>query len=118
MGESFPTLVMQGGVAMRSDGNDPLRVMARHVFPNAVSTLVVIATLYIANAIRTEAGLSFLGLGVPPPTPSWGNILSEGRQFIKCCPWVTTFSGLAIISPFSSWERSLRRPFSMFWPSA
>ena len=71
--------------------------MSRHVFPNAVSTLVVIATLYIANAIRTEAGLSFLGLGVPPPTPSWGNILSEGRQFIKCCHWLTTFSGLAIM---------------------
>lgn len=84
-------------MAARAIGSSQLRVMARHVFPNAVSTLVVIATLYIANAIRTEAGLSFLGLGVPPPTPSWGNILSEGRQFIKCCPWLTTFSGLAIM---------------------
>jgi peptide/nickel transport system permease protein len=84
-------------MAARAIGGSPFRVMARHVFPNAVSTLVVIATLYIANAIRTEAGLSFLGLGVPPPTPSWGNILSEGRQFIKCCPWLTTFSGLAIM---------------------
>jgi len=59
--------------------------------------LVVVATLYIATAIRTEAGLAFLGLGIPPPTPSWGNILSEGRQYIKCCPWITTFSGLAIM---------------------
>ncbi|PON13253.1 hypothetical protein C2W62_35330 [Candidatus Entotheonella serta] len=84
-------------MAARAIGSTPVRVMARHVFPNAVSTLVVIATLYIANAIRTEAGLSFLGLGVPPPTPSWGNILSEGRQFIKCCAWLTTFSGLAIM---------------------
>ncbi len=84
-------------MAARAIGSSPIRVMARHVFPNAISTLVVIATLYIANAIRTEAGLSFLGLGVPPPTPSWGNILSEGRQFIKCCPWLTTFSGLAIM---------------------
>ena len=84
-------------MAARAIGSSQIRVMARHVFPNAVSTLVVIATLYIANAIRTEAGLSFLGLGVPPPTPSWGNILSEGRQFIKCCPWLTTFSGLAIM---------------------
>ena len=49
------------------------------------------------TAIRTEASLSFLGLGIPPPTPSWGNILSEGRQYIKCCPWITTFSGLAIM---------------------
>ena len=84
-------------MAARALGGSQVRVMLRHVFPNAVSTLIVIATLYIANAIRTEAGLSFLGLGVPPPTPSWGNILSEGRQYIKCCPWLTTFSGLAIM---------------------
>jgi peptide/nickel transport system permease protein len=84
-------------MAARGIGAGQLRVMARHVFPNALYGLVVVATLYIATAIRTEAGLSFLGLGVPPPTPSWGNILSEGRQYIKCCPWITTFSGLAIM---------------------
>ena len=84
-------------LAARSLGSGQLRVMARHVFPNALYALVVVATLYIATAIRTEAGLSFLGLGVPPPTPSWGNILSDGRQYIKCCPWITTFSGLAIM---------------------
>jgi peptide/nickel transport system permease protein len=84
-------------LAARAIGNGQLRVMARHVFPNALYALVVVATLYIATAIRTEAGLSFLGLGIPPPTPSWGNILSEGRQYIKCCPWITTFSGLAIM---------------------
>jgi peptide/nickel transport system permease protein len=84
-------------LAARGIGAGQLRVMARHVFPNALYALVVVATLYIATAIRTEAGLSFLGLGIPPPTPSWGNILSEGRQYIKCCPWITTFSGLAIM---------------------
>ena len=84
-------------LAARALGTGQLRVMARHVFPNTVYALVVVATLYIATAIRTEAGLSFLGLGIPPPTPSWGNILSEGRQYIKCCPWITTFSGLAIM---------------------
>ncbi len=84
-------------LAAQAVGNSRLRIMARHVFPNTLSTLLVIATLYIANAIRTEAGLSFLGLGVPPPTPSWGNILSEGRQYIRCCPWLTTFSGFAIM---------------------
>jgi peptide/nickel transport system permease protein len=84
-------------LAARAIGSGQLRVMARHVFPNALYALVVVATLYIATAIRTEAGLSFLGLGIPPPTPSWGNILSEGRQYIKCCPWITTFSGLAIM---------------------
>jgi peptide/nickel transport system permease protein len=84
-------------LAARALGVGQLRVMARHVFPNTVYALVVVASLYIATAIRTEAGLSFLGLGIPPPTPSWGNILSEGRQYIKCCPWITTFSGLAIM---------------------
>jgi len=84
-------------LAARALGSGQLRVMARHVFPNALYALVVVATLYIATAIRTEAGLSFLGLGIPPPTPTWGNILSEGRQYIKCCPWITTFSGLAIM---------------------
>jgi len=84
-------------LAARALGSGQLRVMARHVFPNALYALVVVATLYIATAIRTEAGLSFLGFGIPPPTPSWGNILSEGRQYIKCCPWITTFSGLAIM---------------------
>jgi peptide/nickel transport system permease protein len=84
-------------LAARALGSGQLRVMARHVFPNTVYALVVVASLYIATAIRTEAGLSFLGLGIPPPTPSWGNILSEGRQYIKCCPWITTFSGLAIM---------------------
>ena len=84
-------------LAARALGGGQLRVMARHVFPNALYALVVVATLYIATAIRTEASLSFLGLGIPPPTPSWGNILSEGRQYIKCCPWLTTFSGLAVM---------------------
>ena len=84
-------------MAARALGSSQTRVMLRHVFPNAVSTLVVIGTLYIAQAIRTEATLSFLGLGVPLPTPSWGNIISEGRQFVKCCPWLTTFSGVAIM---------------------
>ena len=84
-------------MAARAIGSGQLRVMVRHVFPNALYALVVVATLYIATAIRTEASLSFLGLGIPPPTPSWGNILSEGRQYIKCCPWITTFSGLAIM---------------------
>jgi peptide/nickel transport system permease protein len=84
-------------MAARGIGAGQLRVMARHVFPNALYGLIVVATLYIATAIRTEAGLSFLGLGVPPPTATWGNILSEGRQYIKCCPWITTFSGLAIM---------------------
>jgi len=84
-------------MAAQAIGAGQLRLMGRHVFPNALYALIVVATLYIATAIRTEASLSFLGLGVPPPTPTWGNILSDGRQYIKCCPWITTFSGLAIM---------------------
>jgi peptide/nickel transport system permease protein len=84
-------------MAGRAAGGGSLHIMIRHLFPNMVSTLVVVASLYVATAIRTEAGLSFLGLGVPPPAPSWGNILSEGREYIKCCPWLTAFSGLAIM---------------------
>ena len=84
-------------MAARALGCSQGRIMLRHILPNAISTIVVIATLDIASAIRTEASLSFLGLGVPPPAPSWGNILSEGRQFIKCCWWLTTFSGFAIM---------------------
>src|SRR2546423_8198893 len=84
-------------MAARALGCTPVRIMLHHILPNAISTLVVIATLDIASAIRTEAGLSFLGLGGPPPTPSWGNILSEGRQYIQRCTWLTTYSGLAIM---------------------
>ncbi|HXH09806.1 MAG TPA: ABC transporter permease [Alphaproteobacteria bacterium] len=84
-------------MAGKAAGGGSLYLMLRHLFPNMLSTLVVVASLYVATSIRTEAGLSFLGLGVPPPAPSWGNILSEGREYIKCCPWLTGFSGLAIM---------------------
>ena len=73
-------------MAARALGSGQLRVMARHVFPTALYALVVVATLYIATAIRTEASLSFLGLGIPPPTPSWGNILSEGPAVHQVLP--------------------------------
>jgi ABC-type dipeptide/oligopeptide/nickel transport system permease subunit len=96
-------------MAARALGSGQLRVMARHVFPNALYALVVVGTLYIATAIRTEASLSFLGFGIPPPTPSWGNILSEGRQYIKCCPWITTFSGLAIMLAVLAFNPRRRR---------
>jgi peptide/nickel transport system permease protein len=84
-------------IAGLAAGGGSLYIMIRHLLPNMVSTLVVVASLYVATAIRTEAGLSFLGLGVPPPAPSWGNILSEGREYMKCCPWLTAFSGLAMM---------------------
>jgi ABC-type dipeptide/oligopeptide/nickel transport system permease subunit len=61
-----------------------------------MAPLIVVTTISVANAILIEAALSFLGLGVPPPAPSWGNILSDGRNFISQAPWLTIFPGLAI----------------------
>jgi peptide/nickel transport system permease protein len=84
-------------LAARCLGIGDRRIIVRHIMPNAFAPLIALITFSVGAAILTEAGLSFLGLGVPPPTASWGNILSEGRQFIKCCPWLTTFSGLSIM---------------------
>lgn len=78
-------------------GASSLRIMFRHLLPNAMTGAVVFATLSIGAAILTEATLSFLGLGVPPPTPTWGNIVAEGRRFLLCSPWITVFPGLAIM---------------------
>ncbi len=78
-------------------GASSMRIMFRHLLPNAMTGAVVFATLSIGAAILTEATLSFLGLGVPPPTPSWGNIVAEGRRFLLCSPWITVFPGLAIM---------------------
>jgi hypothetical protein len=84
-------------MAATAMGERQVRVLFRHLLPNALATLFVMATLYIATAIRTEASLSFLGLGVPLPAPSWGNILSEGQSHVGQAPRVTGFSGLAIL---------------------
>ncbi len=78
-------------------GASSLRVMFHHLLPNAMTGAVVFATLSVGAAILTEATLSFLGLGVPPPTPTWGNIVAEGRRFLLDSPWITVFPGLAIM---------------------
>lgn len=72
-------------------------VIWRHILPNVIAPITVEATFGVASAILAEAGLSFLGLGVQPPTPSWGAMLSEGRQFLLIAPHLTTFPGLAIM---------------------
>jgi len=72
-------------------------VLARHVLPNILGPLVVIATLGVAGAIIAGAALSFLGLGAQPPTPEWGLILSEGRSYLRNAWWITTFPGVAIM---------------------
>jgi len=68
-----------------------------HVLPNALSPVLVAATLGVAGAILTESALSFLGIGVQPPTPSWGNILTSGKDYIEFAWWLSLFPGLAIL---------------------
>jgi len=73
------------------------RILLRHILPNTLAPVIVFATLGIGNTILVEAGLSFLGLGVPPPTPSWGSIVNEGRDSLLSAWWIATFPGLAIV---------------------
>lgn len=78
-------------------GSPPVRLLLVHILPNAISPVVVEATFGIARAIVAEAGLSFLGLGVAPPAPSWGAMINEGRHFLFVAPHLTTVPGLAIM---------------------
>ena len=82
--------------AARSIGCGNLRLTVRHVFPNIVTPILILSTLGIASAILIGASLSFLGLGAQPPTPEWGAILSQGRQYMRRAWWIMTFPGLAI----------------------
>jgi len=84
-------------MAARCIGCSDKRVIFRHILPNAVSPALVAATLGIAGAILTESALSFLGIGVQPPTPSWGNILTSGKDYIEFAWWLSLFPGLAIL---------------------
>ena len=83
--------------AARALGLNDFRIIFRHMMPNAVAPVLVSATIGIATAILTEAGLSFLGFGVPPPHATWGNILSDGKRFIFDAPWLTFVPGIAIL---------------------
>lgn len=83
--------------AARALGISDMRIIFRHIMPNAVAPVLVSATLGIASAVLTEAGLSFLGFGVPPPHATWGNILSDGKDFIFDAPWLTFAPGLVIL---------------------
>jgi len=82
--------------AARALGAEDGRVIFRHILPNALAAIIVSATLGVAGAILTESGLSFLGLGVQPPTPSWGNMLFEGKSYFRQAWWIAVFPGLAI----------------------
>jgi ABC-type dipeptide/oligopeptide/nickel transport system permease subunit len=82
--------------AARSVGAGSLRIMARHLLPNVIPTLIVLATLHLGDAILQTATLSFLGLGAQPPTPEWGAMLNDGRDYMRYAPWMMLFPGLAL----------------------
>ena len=84
--------------AIRALGARDIRVMLQHVLPNVIAPVVIAATLGVAGAIMAEAALSFLGLGVPPPTPSWGSMIADGRDLdqLRRAPWTSVVPGVAI----------------------
>jgi len=84
--------------AIRALGAGDLRIMRQHVLPNVIAPVVIAATLGVAGAIMAEAALSFLGLGVPPPAPSWGSMIADGRDLdqLRRAPWTSVFPGMAI----------------------
>ncbi|OFK23348.1 ABC transporter permease [Olsenella sp. HMSC062G07] len=83
--------------AARSMGASDARIIMRHIFPNSVASIVVYSTMNIGGAILTEAALSFLGMGVVPPDPSWGILIEDGQKFIATQPWLMIMPGLAIL---------------------
>lgn len=84
--------------AARAMGASDLRIIARHIFPNSVATIVVYATMNIGGAILTESALSYLGMGITPPNPSWGVMIQDGQQYLATSPWLMIMPGLAILT--------------------
>ena len=83
--------------AARALGGSSARIVVRHLLPNVLTPVIILATLRVASVIVWESGLSFLGLSVPPPTPTWGRMLSDGRAYLANAWWTATFPGLAIM---------------------
>jgi ABC-type dipeptide/oligopeptide/nickel transport system permease subunit len=96
-GETLAAREMEYVEAARAIGASRRTIMLREVLPNIISPVIVVATMRIAQVIILEASLSFLGLGVQPPTPSWGAMVADGRSFMLDAWWVSTFPGLAIL---------------------
>lgn len=84
--------------AARAMGASDFRIIVRHIFPNAVASIVVYATMNIGGAILTESALSYLGMGVVPPDPSWGTLIQDGQQYLQTQPWLMLLPGLAILT--------------------
>jgi peptide/nickel transport system permease protein len=97
-------------------GASPLRILAQHMFPNIFNSVVVLSTLQVGWAIVVESALSFLGAGIPPPTPTWGNLVAEGRDVLDSAWWISVFPGLAIMlvvlsfNLFGDWLRDVLDP--------
>jgi peptide/nickel transport system permease protein len=102
--------------SVRALGGSDNRILFRHILPNILSPVIVLATLDLARLIILESTLSFLGLGVQPPSPSWGGMLGQGRQYLDTAWWLSTFPGLAImlttlaISRGGDWVRDILDP--------
>ena len=106
--------------AARAIGASPARIILRHILLNALSSLLILITALLAIALLVESSLSFLGLGLPPPAPSWGRMLSSAREFIGIAPWLAIFPGVFITAAIFSfsllgdalrdyWDPTLRR---------
>ena len=95
-GEFLRIREMEFAYAARASGARDARIIFRHLLPNAMAPVLVSASFGVASAILIESALSFLGMGVPPPTPTWGNILSTAEQHIDYAWWLAVFPGVAI----------------------
>jgi peptide/nickel transport system permease protein len=111
------SLKERGYVAQaRVAGCSNSRIMLVHILPNVVNTFVVLCSLQVSGCVLTEATLSFLGAGVPQPTPTWGNMVSDGRDFITTAWWIGAFPGIALtvvvlsFNTFGDWLRDLLDP--------
>ena len=100
----------------RVAGASNIRIIFRHIFPNVVNTIIVLATLQVGNVILLEASLSFLGAGIPPPNPAWGVMIADGRDYITTSWWLSVIPGLAIMltvlsmNLFGDWLRDRLDP--------
>ncbi|MEJ5300911.1 MAG: ABC transporter permease [Thermodesulforhabdaceae bacterium] len=91
-------------LALKALGASPARIIFVHMLPNAMAPVLVAVVFGVAGAILTESGLSFLGFGVPPPTPSWGDILSQSRDYVEFAWWLTVFPGAAIFLTITAYN--------------
>ncbi len=96
-GETLSIMTRDFVKQARVAGAGPVRIIVTHVFPHVTSTFVVLLSLQVGSAILAESSLSFLGAGIPPPTPTWGSMASEGRRYIQDAWWVTVFPGFGIL---------------------